>query len=132
MKPTEFKSFQVKVITNLLQILNLVKLYHWKTSSYSTHKATDELYSKLNENIDEYIEVMLGKMNTKFDLKDISTLKIKNIDNNKVLEKEIKQFILDFYKINNKLDSKHDTDLLNLRDEIIASLNQFLYLLRLN
>ena len=25
----------------------MVKLFHWKTHSYATHKATDELYDKL-------------------------------------------------------------------------------------
>ena len=29
-----------------LQMLNTIKIYHWKTTDYSTHKATDELYSE--------------------------------------------------------------------------------------
>ena len=37
----------------LLELLLSVKFYHWRTSSYSTHKATDELYGDLNDNIDE-------------------------------------------------------------------------------
>ena len=31
-------------------MLNTIKLYHWKTYSYATHKATDDLYSKIGEN----------------------------------------------------------------------------------
>ena len=42
-------------------MLNVVKIYHWKTFSYATHKATDELYEELNENIDKFVEVLLGK-----------------------------------------------------------------------
>ena len=42
-------------------MLNTVKLYHWKTYSYATHEATDKLYKELNEYIDEFIEVYLGK-----------------------------------------------------------------------
>ena len=52
---------QQKIVTMFLQMLNTVKLYHWKTTSYSQHKATDELYSNLNENIDSFVEIMLGK-----------------------------------------------------------------------
>ena len=31
------------IVTMFLQMLNTVKLYHWKTSSYAQHKATDSL-----------------------------------------------------------------------------------------
>ena len=40
-------SFKQEVVKVFLQILNTVKLYHWKTKSFAIHKATDELYSKL-------------------------------------------------------------------------------------
>ena len=49
------------IVTMFLQMLNTVKLYHWKTSSYAQHKATDDLYSSLNESIDSFVEIMLGK-----------------------------------------------------------------------
>jgi len=32
----------------MLQMLMTVKLYHWNTLSFSTHKATDELYGSLH------------------------------------------------------------------------------------
>jgi len=32
------------IVPTFLHMLNTVKLYHWKTTSFSTHKATDELY----------------------------------------------------------------------------------------
>jgi hypothetical protein len=38
-----------------LEMIMMVKLFHWKTHSYATHKATDELYSKLNEHVDQFI-----------------------------------------------------------------------------
>ena len=31
------------IVCVFLEMLNMVKLYHWKTYSFSTHKATDEL-----------------------------------------------------------------------------------------
>ena len=55
------KYTQQQIVTMFLQMLNTVKLYHWKTSSYAQHKATDELYTNLNLNIDTFVEIMLGK-----------------------------------------------------------------------
>ena len=47
----------VNITKVFLEMLNTVKLYHWKTYSYATHEATDKLYKELNEYIDEFIEV---------------------------------------------------------------------------
>ena len=54
-------SFEKEVVVKFLQILNTIKLYHWRTNSYATHKATDDAYDKLNANIDKFVEVLLGK-----------------------------------------------------------------------
>ena len=60
-----------EVVVEFLTILNSVKLFHWKTYSYPTHKATDELYTKLNEHIDEFVEVMLGKKGDRVNLRRV-------------------------------------------------------------
>ena len=49
------------IVHTFLIMLNTVKLYHWKTTSYATHKATDDLYAKIGDLIDHFVEVMLGK-----------------------------------------------------------------------
>ena len=54
----EKKSHIVRIF---IEMLNLIKLYHWKTRSYAQHKATDELYERLNSHIDKFVEVLLGK-----------------------------------------------------------------------
>ena len=43
-----------------LELLNTIKVYHWSTLSYPTHKATDELYIKLTELVDSFIEIYIG------------------------------------------------------------------------
>ena len=53
------KKFQKEITVIFFEMLLMVKLFHWKTHSYATHKATDELYSKLNEDIDKFIEILL-------------------------------------------------------------------------
>jgi hypothetical protein len=46
------QKFEQEVVVKFLEVLNMIKLYHWKTHSYATHKATDELSSKLHKNVD--------------------------------------------------------------------------------
>ena len=48
-------NYKEQIVKTFLQFLITIKLYHWNTSSYSTHKATDDLYSKLNEGIDSFV-----------------------------------------------------------------------------
>jgi DNA-binding ferritin-like protein len=118
------------------EMLNMVKLYHWKTHSYGQHKATDELYAKLNEHIDKFIEILLGK-GTKVSgqgreeriqmmEKRIDLIESKNVKDFKARMFQYREFLTDF---NMHFDSKQDSDLLNVRDEILGDINQFLYLM---
>jgi DNA-binding ferritin-like protein len=122
------KSHIVKVF---LEILNMVKLYHWKTHSYAQHKATDELYSKLNEDIDEFIEVLMGKDESRIKMmeKRIDLIDPNNIHDFKTRIYQYRTFLTDF---NMFFDEKKDTDLLSIRDNILSDVNQFLYLLTLS
>ena len=122
------------IVPTFLHMLNTVKLYHWRTTSFSTHKATDELYGSLNEKIDEFVEVMLGKgeMGGRTKLLNVSLIKLSMYSNNEAFKKQIesyKGFLLD---MNESLGLTVNTDLLAIRDEILASFNKFLYLLSLN
>ena len=35
------------ITKKLLELLNMIKLYHWKTYSYAEHEATDILYTNI-------------------------------------------------------------------------------------
>ena len=119
------------IIRVFLEMLNNVKLYHWKTKSYSQHKATDELYERLNENIDTFVEILLGKDETRIKLlkKHVDLLDTKNTFEFKSRMYEYREFLTE---MNTIFDSKKDSDLLNVRDEILGDINQFLYLLTFN
>ena len=78
-----------KIVKTLLELLNHVKLYHWNTHVYSVHKSTDELYKNLDENIDKFVEVFLGK--NKIRIPTECTITIQNNNSNQVkFEKKIK------------------------------------------
>ena len=116
------------MVITFLEVLNHVKLYHWKTKQYAEHKATDELYGKLNEDIDKFVEVLLGKDGSR-----IATVKqirvCDTIHTTQSLRKKMEKFKDFLMRLNDSLDAQKDSDLLNIRDEILADINQFLYLL---
>ena len=107
-------------------MLNLIKLYHWKTRSYAQHKATDELYDRLNSHIDKFVEVLLGKCESRIHMVNG---RIQLIDQNlKTFKSKIYEYRGFLVDLNKYFDSKQDSDLLNIRDEILGDINQFLYL----
>jgi len=124
-------------IPTFIHMLNTVKLYHWKTTSYSTHKATDQLYSDLNEKIDEFVEILLGKPNITIQkrnaLLNVRLIKLDHYNNNNDFKKQIEQykkFLINLSTIK-AFNVPANSDLMNQRDELLALLNQFLYLLTL-
>lgn len=111
-----------------LEMLNVVKLYHWKTRSFAQHKATDELYSSLNGHIDSFVEVLLGKDQSRIRMIE-KTIHLMDANNTKEFQSRIFEYRAFLTDLNIYFDSSRDTDLLNIRDEILGDINQFLYLM---
>ena len=128
---TTSKMFYKEITVKFLEMLLMVKLFHWKTHSYATHKATDELYDSMNENIDKFIEVLLGKTGSRIDLTNQSKISLIDLGSTEKLKERIQSFknYLVGLSNNKAIVSMNDTDLLNIRDELLGDLNQFLYLL---
>jgi DNA-binding ferritin-like protein len=127
------KGFQKEVTVVFLEMLLLVKLFHWKTYSYATHKATDELYESLNGHIDNFIEILMGKSGSRIDLMSQKTIKLEDLQSKEKLRSKINSFKGYLVSFENKpaLKTMSNSDLYNVRDEILADLNKFLYLLTL-
>ena len=89
------KSFD-NVIKCMLELSIMIKLYHWNTLSYATHKATDQTHSILADKTDKYAEVMIGKGNGKYriNMNHYKTLNIGKIESNENMIKKVKNFIL--------------------------------------
>jgi DNA-binding ferritin-like protein len=127
-------SFQQEITCKFLEMLIMVKLYHWKTYSYATHKATDGLYDKLNEHIDHFVEVLLGKTEKRTNLLKQSKISLIDLNTPAQLKNQIENFKSFLVGLTNNafIMKMSNTDLLNIRDEILGDLNQFLYLLTFN
>ena len=119
-----------EIILKLVQIQTQFKFLHWQTSSYSKHKAYGNIYDNLGDLIDTFVESMMGKygrpqFESEFSImfQDISHISIQKFMDG------ITEFLV---AITDELDSKYDTDLLNLKDEMLSEINKLKYLLTLN
>jgi hypothetical protein len=128
---SSLNGFQKEISVVFLEMLLMIKLFHWKTTSYATHKATDELYDKLNGNIDSFIEILLGKTGTRIDLVSHKNIRLIDLTSQESLKKEVEKFkgYLVGLDDNKAMKTMSNSDLYNIRDEILGGLNQFLYLL---
>lgn len=114
-----------------LQLRDQIKLYHWQTRVYARHIATDKILESLEKAIDSYVEVYFGKYGrVKLSGKNaqINLHNLTDAGASRMITSAIKYLQGPLAK---SLKSVQDSDLLNIKDEIIADLNQLLYLFTL-
>ena len=116
---------ETEIILRMLQVQNQVKIYHFQTSSYARHLASDRLFTSLVNNIDRFAEVSQHKKRIK--LKTSSFLPLYNF-NHKEMFDYLTEFAIWLETELPKLLKRKSVDLLNIRDEILADVNQTLYL----
>ncbi len=106
-----------------------MKINHWQTKGFARHNAFGGFYDAVDPLIDRFVESAMGKYGrfvlddeTKnIELSNLSDIDLKGLIN--TLRDALNQF-------SEQLDSK-DTDLINLRDEILSETNKLSYLLTL-
>ena len=118
-----------ELILKLVQIQTQFKFMHWQTMGDAKHRAYGEIYDTLGDLIDNFTESMMGKygrpeFESEFSImfQDLKSLSLQNFMDG------ITEFLV---SMTEQLDTKYDTDLLNLRDEMLASVNKLKYLLTL-
>ena len=131
---SQLTKLQKQITIIFFEFLLMVKMFHWNTHSFSTHKATDEIYSSLNENMDKFMEVLLGKSGKRINIENGRNIKLEVLFSNGELKQRIESFKKYLVQLDHYLTSQNMTnsDLLNIRDEILGDMNKFLYLLTLN
>lgn len=122
------------IVIHFLEMLNTIKLFHWKTTGYAVHKATDDLHSKLSGSVDSFVEVMLGKHGGRLNMQSHQTLTVRDYGSTATgaFKQEMDKYKEMLQGLTATLDASKDSDLLNIRDEMLGNINQFLYLLTLN
>ena len=113
------------------QMREQIKLYHWQTKSYARHKATDSVIDSLDEHIDKYVEIYMGKYGRPRMTSRTNTIKVGNLSEASIV-KFIKTCISVLANDLMRGLKPSDTDLVNIRDEMMGELNQLLYLFTLH
>ena len=114
-----------------LQLRTQIKLYHWQTRVYARHIATDKILEQLDEAIDSFVEIYLGTYGRNKLTGKNATVTLQNLTEAgavRLLQHAVKYLQGPLSK---SLKPK-DTDLTNLRDEMVGQLHQLLYLFSLH
>jgi DNA-binding ferritin-like protein len=110
----------------LLGLQNQMKICHWQTKGIARHEAFGNFYDDLTPLIDDFIEQSMGKYG-RFTLEEeTKTIQLSNLSeiDIKGLVNTTRQALV---QLTEQLDPS-DTDLLNLRDEILGKVNKYAYL----
>lgn len=118
-----------EIILKFIQIQNQFRFLHWQTYGDAKHRAYGDVYDMLGDKIDPFIEAMMGKYGRPsfpdeflVAFQDIKSINLQNFVDGVV------EFLISMTDL---LDGKYDSDLLNIRDEILLEINKLKYLLTL-
>ena len=114
----------------LTHIRDQVKFYHWSTKYIARHTASDTFVTSLTAKTDRLIEVMQGSENKRIRIPDnFKSFKFKNETDTSIVKilENFKDWLTNIFPsyLNKKLPN---SDILNIRDDILADVNNTLYL----
>jgi hypothetical protein len=118
-----------EIIKKLVEIQQQLRFLHWQTKSYAKHQAYGGIYGTLDDLIDTFVEICMGK-HGRPSYSGGYTIEGKDIDEIS-LQEFIDSSIEFFISLSDVFDAKTDTDLLNIRDEMMGEFNKLKYLLTL-
>lgn len=110
-------------------MLHQIKLFHWATTSFSKHKALDDLHATLSDKTDLLVESYIGRFK-KQPLKPFTVNVSAHSDTSK-MEKYIESERDKLGALCDKVFSKAP-ELQNIIQEIMAEMDKTLYLLKLS
>lgn len=119
-----------ELMINFITLQEQFRVLHWQTKSHARHIAYGGIYDALNGLIDNFIEVYMGKYGRVEFASGEGTIVLKNT-NDLGLNEFLNQNLEFLMSLSNSLDPQKDTDLLNIRDEMMSEINKLKYLLTL-
>ena len=114
---------QLALVDHFFRFQNELKLYHWRTKYYSRHRATDKLTESMLDLIDRFIEAYMG-IHGRVSLAS-ADMKLRTFT-----DKNAPRLLQEMVRYLNTLDQplQKDLALLNIRDEMVSTLEQTLFL----
>ena len=116
-------------VQKFLEIQAQLRILHWQTKGYSRHQAFGSTYDTLSDLTDTFVEVAMGKYG-RFKLDDeTNTITLVNLSELKPEEmvNTVKNALIQY----SEQFEPTDTDILNIRDEMLGLFNKLSYLLTL-
>lgn len=114
------------IIVSLMEAIAATKMFHWATTNFAAHQSSGVLADSLYTKMDILVESMLSK-GSKSGLKDYKISFSTNYDGFRDALRKVQMML-------RALDDKQmspfarETQILNLRDDILSSIDTFLYL----
>lgn len=128
-----------EIVQNFFKVITHLKIFHWQTRFFSSHKSADALVEELMDSMDEFMEIYQGMTGKRIKLVPSCSLSFSNMTNKKIVKilNEFSQYMqrLESIVCDNKSSKIKGNEcpqtlaLLNQRDEIVGKIQQTLYLL---
>jgi len=113
--------------STLLGFVVQIHVFHWLSPTYAQHKTLGKLYENIHEMADEFVEKYMGRYGKNIGQNSASIISYNGED----LMETINTFESFLISLTDEL-SPTDTDLLNVRDDMLGEIHRAKYLLTLN
>ncbi len=116
-----------EIASVFLYLLAQTRQYHWQTPVYIKHKAVGDFYDKMDDLVDTFIETYQGRYGR-------ITYKPFFMTFDNLSDEQYVTQLMDFKKFlvsGTPTEIHGDTDLMNIRDEMLGATNHVMYLLNL-
>jgi hypothetical protein len=115
------------MVDKLLGLQNQLRIFHWQTASFSEHKALGKAYEALDGLIDTFMESWMGATGSKIK----AGFKITLVDYKNKAATDLLDQAYTFLTGELEETLKGRSELLNIRDEMLAVVQHTRYLLTL-
>lgn len=119
-------------LQTLIKFQDQIRIYHWQTTSYAQHKALGDLYDGISGLTDDFVESISGRCAQHVQFKSSLVVTCDPYKDLPTTVSKLNEFAA-FLRagLATAVDAASDTDLLNIRDEMLGLVNRTLYLLSL-
>ena len=114
------------MVDKLLGLQNQLRMLHWGTNSYAEHKALGKAYEALDGLIDSFVETWMGIHG-----KDLGSVKLVLSPYTRGSAESLLDQATRFFKDDLESIVAGNTDLANIRDDMLGLVNRTKYLLTL-
>ena len=116
------------IVDHFISFQQQFRILHWQTKSFARHKAYGKFYDTFGDLMDKFIESHMGKYGR---IKTGGNIELSNMNDVQIKDflEELTQFLIE---LTEHYDSTRDSDLLNIRDEMLGETNKLKYLLTLD